>query len=174
VSAGASVAFLRGINIGGRRATSSQLVEAVADLGFEDVSTFLASGNILVRHREEPDPLAIATALEATLGYAVPTTVRSSSELEAIIAGEPFSAAELAASAGKPQVILLFDPPTEQAKREVLALSTDEDRLAVGRRHLYWLPARGVGRSELDLASIALGVSTVRTANTIRRLAAKL
>ena len=42
-----SVAFLRGINVGGHRVTKEQLVAPFAGLGCGDLDTFLASGNVL-------------------------------------------------------------------------------------------------------------------------------
>ena len=40
-------AFLRGMNLGGRRITNRDLAAAVTGLGFEDVETFRASGNVI-------------------------------------------------------------------------------------------------------------------------------
>jgi hypothetical protein len=47
------VAFLRGINVGGRRVTMAQLCAAFEALGFAEVGTFLASGNVTF---STPDP----------------------------------------------------------------------------------------------------------------------
>jgi uncharacterized protein (DUF1697 family) len=114
--------------------------------------------------------------LGQALGYQVPTTVRSATELGRIASSDPFPPEAVAAGGGKPQVILLFDAPTEPVRREVLGLATDADRLAFGPRELHWLPSGGILDSELDLERIftLVGLNTMRTANTIRRLAAKL
>ena len=174
---GRSVAFLRGINVGGRRATKDQLIAAFTGLGLESVDTFLASGNVLFDPGDgrvgEDD---MATALEAELGYEVPTTVRTESDLVALDQAEPFSPDQLAAAKGKPQVILLFAPITAATRREVAALSTPQDLLVPADRAIHWLPADGVSGSGLDMADLApaFGQNTVRTANTIRRLLPKL
>jgi uncharacterized protein (DUF1697 family) len=57
----------------------------------------------------------------------------------------------------------------------VLALSTDDDRLAIHGRELYWLPSGGISESELDLNAIGatLGLTTMRTRGTIDKIAAK-
>jgi hypothetical protein len=39
-------AFLRGINVGGRRVTGQQLCAPIEALGFQEVTSFLASGNV--------------------------------------------------------------------------------------------------------------------------------
>jgi len=60
-------------------------------------------------------------------------------------------------------------------RKEVLAMSTEEDWLAIKGRELYWLPSGGTIDSDLDLKAIGslLGLSTMRTKGTIERIAAK-
>ncbi|MDH3678623.1 MAG: DUF1697 domain-containing protein [Acidimicrobiia bacterium] len=178
-----SVAFLRGINVGGHRVTKNELIEVFVSCGYEQVDTFLASGNVLFASgfaSDQPPYRAVAeqlaVALETALGYAVPTTIRSRSEVEELAAAEPFDADALEASTGKPQVMLLFEEPSSSASREVLALGSDDDLLVLGDRALHWLPSGGMSESELDLGRIEqlIGTNTIRTANTIRRLVAKL
>jgi hypothetical protein len=57
----------------------------------------------------------------------------------------------------------------------VLALASDDDRLAFADRELYWLPSGGTQDSALDLKSIGslLGLATMRTKNTVDQMAAK-
>jgi hypothetical protein len=81
----------------------------------------------------------------------------------------------VAASNGKLQVALLSKKPTPAVQKKVLALATDEDRLAFGERELYWLPSGGMADSNLDMKTIgnAVGVNTMRTQGTIEQIAAK-
>lgn len=180
VDAMASVAFLRGINVGGHRVTKDDLIDVFGALGFTEVATFLASGNVIFGHDGELDQPAeaerIGDALAAALGYAVPTTIRTADELISIAGREPFPADVVAATGGKHQVVLLFEPASAATVEGVLALETDDDRLAFGPRELHWLPSGGMSESALDLDRITdlVGVNTIRTANTIRRLVARL
>jgi uncharacterized protein (DUF1697 family) len=182
-----SVAFLRGINLGGRRVKKDQLIAIVAGCGLDGVDTFLASGNVLFTWADWAAKSAadraglerrLSDALQADLGYAVPVTIRTPDQLRAIAAAAPFDDAAIAAATGKPQVMLAFDPLAEGTVDAVLALATDDDRLAHEAGELFWLPGGGVGRSELDPGAVAraLGgtVLTVRTLNTITRLVARL
>ena len=41
------IAFLRGINVGGHRVKMDRLRAIFIELGLQDVSTFIASGNVL-------------------------------------------------------------------------------------------------------------------------------
>jgi uncharacterized protein (DUF1697 family) len=98
--------------------------------------------------------------------------VRTAAELEALDRAEPFATATLA---GKPQVMLLFEPPTAAVEAAVVDLASDDDLLAFGDRALHWLPSGGVTDSSLELDKIArlVGLNTMRTTNTIRRLVAR-
>ena len=171
-----SVAFLRAINVGGRRVAKDELISVFVDLGFGDVDTFLASGNVLFAPTPPADVAAIAGALEQALGYPVPTTVRSADEVRRIAEREPFSAEEIAAVDGKPQVILLFTPPTGAQRRAVLEHAHPADRLVFDAMEIHWLPPGGLSDSVLDLSAISreLGPITVRTANTMVRLLTRL
>jgi uncharacterized protein (DUF1697 family) len=171
------VAFLRGMNLGGRRITNEALRAHFEAIGCEEVATFRASGNVILTKAGRPGDLIsrLEAGLAEALGYEVPVFLRSEKELTAIAAHEPFDAKQLAASKGKLQVVLLAEKPSTAAKRKALALSTEDDRLAIEGRELYWLPKGGMSESELDLKALAtiLGPTTIRTKGTIDQIAAK-
>jgi uncharacterized protein (DUF1697 family) len=181
------VAFLRGINVGGRRATSDQLCSCLSEIGFDDVATFRASGNVIfaagaaapardgAQDREAQLAARVEQAMLASLGYEVPVFLRSASEVRAIAAYEPFPAEIVQASAGKLQVLLLAAKPQPRAREEALALATDEDRLELRGRELYWLPSGGMMESALDMNAIGalLGLGTMRTKGTVEQIAIK-
>ncbi len=173
------VAFLRGINLGNRRIKNDELRVRFEDLGCAEVATFRASGNVIFAAPDEAtDELSarLEAGLGAALGYEVPVFLRSGAELLAIAAREPFTASHLAASTGKPQVALLDAAPPAAVRRQVLSFSSEQDRLAIEGRELYWLPRGGISGSELDWKAIGaagLGPTTVRTKVTIDQFAAK-
>lgn len=173
------VAFLRGINVGGHRVSKEQFQTLFVEMGFADPVTFRASGNVIFDRFEGDNEAAITRRIEASLeeslGYRVPTFVRSAAEVKAIAAYAPFEEDAVAASAGKLQVGLLKSKPSAQARKKVLALATGEDRLAIRAREVYWLPSGGLLESALDLQGIdaELGPTTRRTMGTMERIAAK-
>jgi len=172
-------AFLRGMNVGGHRITNADLAQAMADLGFTELGTFLASGNLhFVTHDADPADLEvrIEDQLEQELGYAVPTLVRTAEQLAAVAAATPFPAKVVAASAGKLQVVFLRSAPSAAKRRGLLALASDDDRLALDGRELYWLPKAGISDAAIDLMNPSLytGPATMRTMRTVERLAARL
>lgn len=172
-------AFLRGMNVGGHRITNDELRAHVEELGFGDVASFRASGNLIFSAHEDHAPDAISERLEAgllaALGYAVPVFVRTAADVRAIAAHEPFPEPVIAASAGKLQVAFLTAAPSAEALAAALAVATADDRITIRGTELYWLPSGGISDCELDLEALgaALGATTVRTMGTIRQLAAK-
>jgi uncharacterized protein (DUF1697 family) len=172
------VAFLRGMNLGGRRIENEELRAHFEALGCEGVATFRASGNVIFASDGEP-PAKLTSRLEeglaGALDYEVPVFLRSADELLAIAAHEPFDARHVDGSKGKLQIALLTKRPSAAAAKKALALSTPADRLAIEGRELYWLPDGGMSDSELDLKALAtiLGPTTIRTKGTIDQIAAK-
>ncbi len=174
------VAFLRGMNLGNRRIKNEELRRHFEEMGFEEVATFRASGNVILSTLKQEAEAKLAARVEAELderlGYDVPVFLRSAAELAAVAAHQPFGATAVAKSKGKLQVSFLKKKPSVAAKKKVLALATDEDLLAIEGRELYWLPSGGISESDLDLKAIdaVLGAGTMRTMGTVEQIAAKL
>lgn len=171
-------AFLRGINVSGRRLTNERLAGCFESLGLEEVATFRASGNVVFGAPDadqESLRSRIEGGLEQGLGFEVRTYLRTRAQVRAIARHEPFEAELLAASTGKLQVALLSRTPSASARRKALAHASEQDRLAIRAAELYWLPAGGMMESELDLDELAriLGPMTIRTKGTIEQIAAK-
>jgi uncharacterized protein (DUF1697 family) len=172
------VAFLRAINIGGRRASSQQLAACLADRGFENVANFRASGNLIFdAPRESPTALTrrVDDALTTGLGFEVRSFLRTAAQVRAIATFEPFPSKVLSRSEGKLQVALLAKSPSKRARTDILALATDADPLAISGRELYWLPSGPTMQTDLDLRQLdkLAGDNTRRTHNMIREIAAK-
>jgi uncharacterized protein (DUF1697 family) len=171
-------AFLRAVNLGDTRKAPSERLRAVFEsLGFDDVATFRTSGNVVFGASGSSAKLRsmIERALEDALGFEVPTFVRTENELRAIADHHPFPAKAVAASKGKLQVALLEKAPPAGARKRVIALGSDQDRLTLKGTELYWLPSGGTQQSPVDMKTIdkALGLNTLRTQGTIAQLTSK-
>jgi uncharacterized protein (DUF1697 family) len=109
------VAFLRGMNLGKRRIKNDELRAEFEALGFEDVATFRASGNVIFSAPGQGEGALTKTierGLGDALGYEVPVFLRSCAEVAAIASQEPFAAKLVEASKGRLQVTLLPKKPT--------------------------------------------------------------
>lgn len=169
-------AFLRGMNVGGHRLTNEELRGCFAAMGFDQVATFRASGNVIFTAADEPETALerrIEAGLKDALGYAVPTFVRNAADLRAIATRKPFAKLASGRPAGKLQVALLSAPPARATRASVLALASDEDRLELAPRELYWLPRGGIMDSALDMKALErlLGPMTMRTMATVELIA---
>ncbi len=173
------VAFLRGMNLGNRRIKNEELRAEFEQLGFEDVATFRASGNVIFGAGGNESEAKLTARIEAGLGeglgYEVTVFLRSVEEVAAIAAYQLFDAKALKASKGKLQVSFLLKKPSAATQKKVLALSTNDDQLTIEGRELYWLPSGGISESSLDLKAMeaAVGLDTRRTMGTIEQIAAK-
>ncbi len=89
------VAFLRGINVGGKtQVKMEELRLAFESLGFRDVSTLLNSGNVVFEAAEaEPTELArhVETKVAETFGRAIGIVLRSADAIRALLDAEPFA-----------------------------------------------------------------------------------
>ena len=83
-------AFLRGVNLGKRQVKSADLLAAFTAMGFANVKTLLASGNVLF-DAESADARAIEKALEQRFGFDIGTVLRTQEQLRALIALDPFA-----------------------------------------------------------------------------------
>ena len=88
------VAFLRGVNVGGKKPIRmKQLADILTTAGFRNVSTFIASGNVIFEATAK-DPARIAKKMEKhllnALGYEIKVIIRTVDELRAIIKRNPF------------------------------------------------------------------------------------
>ncbi len=171
-------AFLRGINLGGRRVNNDALAAAFEGFGLEDVHTFLASGNVVFgAPGTAPGALeeGLESHLEEALGFQVSTFLRPVSRLVALTRIEPVIGAEEAGF--RPHVAFLRGEPTEAIRTALVALEGPDDRFHLTGREAIWLRRGRMSDSPIRAKELerALGGPdhTLRNLNTVRRLTEK-
>ncbi len=173
------IAFLRAINVGGHTVKMDYLRSLFEALGFSSVETFIASGNVIFDSTSRSTKALekkIESFLQETLGYAVATFIRSTTELAVIAYHQPFPEAESKAEGNPLYIGFLAESPDEEAKRRVLSLATDVDFFHLAGRELYWLCLKKFSDSEVSGAMLAkaLGAqTTLRNSTTVKKIAAK-
>src|SRR5215204_2474720 len=88
------VALLRGINVGGKSIVRmADLKECVEDLGYEDVSTFIASGNVLFESAKDAAKLEseLERKLEQRFDLPIAVVVLSRATLARVVKAIPSS-----------------------------------------------------------------------------------
>ena len=170
------IAFLRAINVGGHVVKMGRLRELFEAMGFGNVETYIASGNVVFDSAARSAAsleAKIAKQLESALGYEVATFLRTTAELGAVASREPFPGRDAATL----YVGFLAKPLTKEQARLVEGFSSAVDAFAVHERELYWSCSVKSMESEFSLARLerALKIqATFRNANTVRKMAAKL
>jgi len=172
------IAFLRAINVGGHNVKMDQLRQLFESLGFSNVETFIASGNLIFEAKAvntKSLEKKIETCLYAALGYEVATFIRTETELAKIAKYRPFPQSQLDAAAAL-NVGFLVDPLDEAARQKLMALRTDIDDFHVHGREVYWLCKKKQSDSKVSNVVIekTLGMkSTLRGVNTVNKMAEK-
>jgi uncharacterized protein (DUF1697 family) len=171
------VAFLRAINVGGHTVKMDRLRTLFEALGFGEVETFIASGNVLFDTRASVPAVErkIETALQKALGYEVRTFVRTSDEIVRLAKYSPFPQQRID-TAVTFNLGFIGAPLDGATKKKLLALATDADELHTHDRTIFWLSRTRMSESPLFKISFEklLGCPmTFRNANTVRRLAEK-
>jgi len=144
-------------------------------LGFFNVATFIASGNVVFEtttKRTETLERMIEKALKEALGYEVRTFVRGEDELAKIDNYRPFPGSKFDET-WQSNIIFLADNLNTKLKQNVKALRTKTDAFEVHGREVYWRRRRkqnGALSSTVPLEKILGPAFTVRGANTIKRI----
>jgi len=91
-------ALLRGINVGGHNVSMEKLRGLFAELGLENVRSFIQTGNVFFES-DKTDRAALERGLHAhltdKLGYDVPVFLRTEQELSRVLEATPFNNLEL-------------------------------------------------------------------------------
>lgn len=172
------VAFLRAINVGGHTVSMDRLRQLFGVLGFTDVATFIASGNVIFTAKSK-DANALQKKIEAhlqrALGYEVKVFLRSDADLGRIAAYRPFPAAKI--KAARTLLVGFMEAPLSVEMAKVwLALKTKEDDFHTNDREVYWLCKDGQGQSKyfnVSFEKMLKARLTFRNMNTVAKLSAK-
>lgn len=168
------VAFLRGINVGGRIVKMADLKACLEDAGFGDVVTYLQSGNIAFTS-DDDDAAHVRNLLEQhvshTFGYNAIVFVYPKSELARIITNCPFPNSD---DAHHTYVVLL--PPDSELAFEEAVTKADRavEEVKRGKDCLYWRVPRGktletAFAKQLNSAKLK-PLNTVRNLNTLQKM----
>ncbi len=157
------VALLRGVNVGGAgRMAMADLRACVEAAGFEDVSTHIQTGNVLLRtpmRSAERVARAVEAAVEADLGFRTAVMVRSAAQLAAVLEQRPFPRAADAAL----RIAFLREAPSAAAGAARVVPGGPAGLGGIGREVFLHHPG-GMGRSKLTGAFIEKGLGVAATA----------
>ena len=160
------VALLRAVNVGGTGKLPMSDLRALCEAaGFENVRTYIASGNAIID--SDADEAAVKATLERALsdyaGKAVGVVVRTGAELAGVMAANPFKHA----APNRVVAVFLDTAPVTDWREGLTGLQGEE--LAAGAREIFIHYAQGQAETRLRIPAAAKG--TARNMNTVAKLA---
>jgi uncharacterized protein (DUF1697 family) len=168
------VVLLRGINIGSRnRISMPELREALEDAGYDDLRTYLQSGNVVLTSTASAKETArdCERLIADRFGLEIAVVTRTRNELAKVLERNPLG--RVAKDPKRYQVSFLEKKTAAKVVRELEDVAAEGEKVvSIGRELYAWHPA-GVARSKLwaRLAGKDLGVTaTARNWTTVTKL----
>jgi uncharacterized protein (DUF1697 family) len=162
----AFIALLRAVNVGGTgKLPMSELKAMCEELGFAQVKTYIASGNVVFTSRKSQAAIkkALEKRLKAYAGKPVGVAIRSAAEMAQVQADNPFPKAK----PNRTVAIFLDGKPPKDTLSAMRGQKDEEVKL--GRREIYVHYGDGMGQSKLVISAAKTG--TARNLNTVATLA---
>jgi uncharacterized protein (DUF1697 family) len=171
------VAFLRGINVGGRVVKKEKLQEAFLSLGFQNVVTYKQSGNIIFETSAsiECARTKIEEKLRGMLGYDVAVFIRTIAQLKSIIEIDPFKG-QGKEGAGFLVTILTDPPPSLFASQLPLKIPKSTAQVISAKDREVFSVTHGGGEGALPNPFVESKLkvkATTRNMNVIREIVEK-
>lgn len=165
------IVLVRAINVGGATLPMARLKALATDLGATDVSTYIASGNLLCVPPGKPAEFdrQLEQAIEAEFGFFREVISRTPGELRKALDAHPFEVVKPNFS----YITFLTGKPTAAAVAKAETYETGDDEWKVIGKELHIRYADGAGRMQMKGEAIgkALGVAgTARNLNTVAKL----
>lgn len=164
------IALLRGINVGGHnKIPMAELRSLCADLGWDDVQSYIQSGNLVFKASSTPAVLEteLEGAIERRFDLSIPVIVRAGGDWSAYVKGNPYPEA----SQSEPNLVMLIlskAPPNRDAVEGLQERALDDERIVQVGDALWIHYPGGSGKSKLSPALLDRLVGSTVTARNWR------
>jgi uncharacterized protein (DUF1697 family) len=170
------ISMLRGINVGGhKRIKMDRLRASFEALGFEQVQTYIQSGNVVFKAGKS-SPAGLSKRIEEKIvsdfGFSASVISRTAEEMGKTIARNPFLKMH-GIDPEKLHVMFLSEGPTPAAVKKLAELSKAPDQFRSADRELYFYLPNGMSQSVLmksPVDRILAVVTTTRNWRTVNAL----
>ena len=168
------IALLRAVNVGGRKLPMAELRALCGELGWEDVETYIQSGNLVfgapgkVQAIEE----TLEKAIRERFGLDVPVIVRTASQWARLVAANPFPKAARD-EPNRLQLLVSKEAPKDDAAEKLMERARAGEVVKAAGGALWFHFPEGVGTSKLTPAVVdkaAGSPSTSRNWRTVLKL----
>lgn len=162
------IAFLRGINVGGhKKILMADLKLLLESIGLQDVQTYIQSGNVVFKSKEETNLASkIAKAIETKYGFIVSVLVKKASELSEILSKCPF----FDEKREKSYFILLEEKPTQENIELTATFSNLNEEFHITQNCVYIYYAVGAGKAKMGVNFFEKKLKVTATARNYRTI----
>lgn len=171
------ISILRGINVSGQKKIKMiGLMSLYENLGFENVTTYIQSGNVIFDSKEKNKAILkskIEKAIENNYKFYVPVEIRTNHEISKIIEECPFGSVDLVENGTKVLLTFLSSTPEKSNINDLLKYVNSPEQLVVKGKEAYLYCPNGYGKSKLSNNFIEkkLGVdATTRNWKSVHKL----
>ena len=148
------ISILRGVNVSGQKKINMlELKSLYVSLGFNNVVTYIQSGNVIFDSSDKDIPglkSKIEGAINKQYKFHVPVDIRTRLELKNIIKNNPFGPVDLATDGTKVLVTFLCSKPTKTDISNLHKYVVSPEKLAVKGTEVYLYCPNGYGKSKLS------------------------
>jgi uncharacterized protein (DUF1697 family) len=124
------VTFFRGINVGGKNMIKMELLRKMfSSLGFENVKSYINSGNVIFETAETDDNVLsakIADAITETFSFKINVMTRTIAEIENLVKNNPYAGQF---ENDKDLHVFFLDEDLSDEKRELLLAQANENEM---------------------------------------------
>ena len=150
-----------------------KLRSALEDAGFENVATYVQSGNVVLSSNDSAAKVArgVERLIKNEFGLEIPVVVRTRAQLAAVVKRNPLG--KVAKDPKRYQVSFLEKKASISLMRKLEEVAAPTERVVAEGREIYAWHPEGVARSKLwaALAGKGLGVTaTARNWTTVTKL----
>ncbi len=172
------VALLRGINVGGNnKVDMKKLVGLMEQAGFETVSSYINSGNILFASPDKPAAITakLESLIETHFGINIKVLLRTKQNIDKVAAAIPdnwHNGPDM-----KCDVMFLWDKYDNRQVLDHISPKPDIDNVKYIDGTLIWqVDRKNVTKSGLDkiIGTALYAHMTIRNCNTVRKIQARL
>jgi uncharacterized protein (DUF1697 family) len=160
------IAILRGINVSGKRIIKMDaLKQLFAELGNENIRTYIQSGNIVFENKKSNAKQLeklLSAELKKQFGFDVPVLVYDKNEFKSIIDNNPFVHNKLIDPAHL-HITFLNEEPKSAAVNKISASEFSPDEFSVIGKAVYLFCPNGYGTTKLTTGFFESKLSTSAT-----------
>jgi uncharacterized protein (DUF1697 family) len=157
------ISILRGINVSGQKSIKMTELKALYEsMGFEEVSTYIQSGNLVFRTAKKPASDTLHQAIKDRFGFDVPVILRSATEWKKVTNSNPFIK-DKNKDVTKMHVVFLAEKPDKSTAEKLNSYRHEPEAFNIQGKEIFLYCPNGYGKTKLSNNNIEKATNTCAT-----------